>query len=316
MTEGIFEPRSIAVLGASDDPKRFGGRALGNLLRWRYSGRLFPINPKYVEVSGLPCHPTLLEVPDEIDMAMMALPAEAVLPALRECVEKGVKLAIVVSSGFAEAGGQGRELQNEMTALARRSGMRILGPNSLGFLNVTASIAPALASALDLPDLWPGPVSLLSQSGAIGFASVFSRGYENGIGFRYVFSTGNECDLDAASLLAYLVEDPSTRVIAALLEGIRDVRKFREAAAAAAVAGKPIVLLKVGRSDEGRRAAASHTAALAGADDVHDAVFRTHGVVRVDDLDDLWEVPGLFASVGLRGCHGVGELLWSLRRAV
>jgi acetyltransferase len=186
--------------------------------------------------------------------------------------------------------------------------MRILGPNSLGFLNVQDRIAAVASTSMEIPDLWPGSVSFVSQSGAMGFASIFSRGYDNGIGFRYVVSSGNEADLQASEVLRHFAADPETRVISALVEGLRDPEGFRRAAEEAAEAGKPMVVLKIGRTERGQRVASAHTAALAGSDEVHEAVFRAHGVVRVDDIDDLWEVPALFAGARLPEGRGVAVI--------
>jgi acyl-CoA synthetase (NDP forming) len=310
-SSSLFEPRSIAVIGASPDTARFGGRPLANLQRHGYAGRIHPVNPKYSEVRGLPCHPSIGAVEGPVDAALLAIPAAAIPAALQECAERSVKLAVVISSGFAEAGANGAETQRQIVESARAAGIRLLGPNCLGFINVTDGIPAAATAAVELPDLLPGGISLVSHSGALGIVSVFVRAYDHGVGFRYVVSSGNESDLHGLELMRMFVDDPKTRVIAGLIEELRRPDELASVAEAALDAGKPIVVLKIGRSEGGSRAASAHTAALAGSDAVYDASFRAHGIVRVDDLDELWEVPALFDSVALPRGRRVGVITTS-----
>jgi acyl-CoA synthetase (NDP forming) len=310
-SRSVFEPRSIAIIGASPDTARFGGRPLANLERHGYAGTIYPVNPKYSEVRGLRCYPSLAAVEDQVDAALLAIPAAAIPAALEECAARGVKLAVIVSSGFAEAGDAGAATQRQIVESARAGGIRLLGPNCLGFINVTDGIPAAATAAVELPDLLPGGISLVSHSGALGIVSVFVRAYDHGVGFRYVISSGNESDLHALELMRMFVEDPETRVIAGLIEELRRPDELAAVAEAALDAGKPIVLLKIGRSEGGTRAASAHTAALAGSDAVYDASFRAHGIVRVDDLDELWEVPHLFDSVPLPSGRRVGVITTS-----
>jgi acetate---CoA ligase (ADP-forming) len=295
----LLEPQSIAVIGASPDKGRFGGRPLANLQLHDFAGRIYPINPKYDQVRGLRCYPSISSVDGNVDAVLFALPAERIPDALRDCAAKNVSLAVVISSGFAEIGSTGVETQSRIVAAARESGIRVLGPNCLGFINVHDRIPAVATSAVELPELLPGPISMVSQSGALGIVSVFVRAYDHGVGFRYVVSSGNEADLHALELMRMFVDDPHTRVVAGLIEQFREPEQLATVAQAALAAQKPVVVLKVGRSEGGTRAASAHTAALAGSDAAHDAAFHTHGVIRVDDLDELWQVPDLLANVSL-----------------
>jgi acetate---CoA ligase (ADP-forming) len=292
----LLAPESIAILGASEDSRSFGGRALRSLLENGYPGALFAVNPNRVSAFGLRCYRDIQDVPRPLDLAILALPKEVLIPNLVACANSGVKLAVVITSGFAEAGSEGAALQNEIQSVARGSQMRILGPNCLGFYNVGGRIAAAATGALlEGGQTALGRVSLVSQSGAMAFVSVLSRAREHGLGFRYVIAAGNECDLDVAELIAGLADDDGTSVIALLLEGIRDPTAFRRAAQRARRRGKRIVVLKTGRSHAGGAAALAHTAALAGSDAVHRAVFAADGIIQVSDVDELWHVAQLLA---------------------
>lgn len=299
MSQDLFGPQSIAVLGASEDKGRFGGRVMSNLIDCQYQGTIYPINPKYESVFGRRCYSTLDELPYDVDAAIIAIPAHLVVPAIEECGRKKVGLAVVMTSGFAEIGPEGAQLQEVMVETAKRAGVRVLGPNGLGFFNVAEGIAATPNGVLPSERLIPGHVSLVSQSGAFAFSSVFSRAYDHGVVLRFVVASGNEADVTTADVITYFVADPGTACIAAMVEGIADPVRFCNALAAANVAAKSVVILKVGRSKEGRDAAAAHTAAMAGSDVVNDAVFQRYGVVRVDDLDELWEVSTLLATTPL-----------------
>jgi acetate---CoA ligase (ADP-forming) len=304
----LFQPRSIAIVGASPDATRFGGRPLANLQMHGYDGALYPINPNYNEIRGLACYPRLSAVDAEIDAALLAIRADAIPASLQECAERRVKLAVVVSSGFAETGGPGIAMQKAIAGAAQDANVRLLGPNCLGFINGPDRIPAVATSAVERSGLWPGTISMVSHSGALGIVSVFVRAYDNGVGYRYLVSSGNEGDLHALELMQMFVDDPQTRVVAGLIEELRRPEELAPVAQAALAAGKPIIVLKIGRSEAGRRAASAHTAALAGRDVVYDAAFRAHGLIRVDDLDELWQVPNLFASVPLPAGRGVGVI--------
>ncbi len=290
----MLNPRSIAVVGAT--PRmQYGGRFLAAAMGAAEHGvNVYPVNPRYEEVQGVRCYPSVTELPEAPDVVGVVVPYHAVLDTLKESHEKGAKSAIVISAGFAERGVEDRrELQAELGRFARESGMRVSGPNCLGLANLKDDIW-ASASSRGAAGL-SGPVGLVCQSGASAFGPFLTRAVDEGIGFTYIVSTGNEADLDFCDFARYLLDDDDTRVIAGFIEGFKDGRKFVEVARLAAERGKPIVLIKIGRSDLGSRAAGSHTAALTGVDARYDAVFAQYGVIRVQDYDDLLQVSNLLA---------------------
>ena len=289
----MLNPRSIAIVGAT--PRmQYGGRFLAAALQAADRVNVYPVNPRYEEVQGVPCYPSVSDLPEPPDVVGIVVPYHAVLDTLRESHAKGAKSAIVISAGFAERGQDARrELQAELGRFAQASGMRVSGPNCLGLANLKDDIW-ASASSRGAAGL-SGPVGLVCQSGASAFGPFLTRAVDEGIGFSYIVSTGNEADLDFCDFARYLLDDDATRVIAGFVEGFKDGRKFLEVARLAAERGKPIVLIKIGRSDLGARAAGSHTAALTGVDAVYDAAFAQYGVIRVQDYDDLLQVSNLLA---------------------
>ncbi len=290
----MLNPRSIAVVGAT--PRmQYGGRFLAAAMGASGHGvNVYPVNPRYEEVQGMRCYPSVTELPEAPDVVGVVVPYHAVLDTLKESYEKGAKSAIVISAGFAERGVEDRQgLQAELGRFAQESGMRVSGPNCLGLANLKNDIW-ASASSRGAAGL-SGPIGLVCQSGASAFGPFLTRAVDEGIGFTYIVSTGNEADLDFCDFARYLLDDDDTRVIAGFIEGFKDGRKFVEVARLAAEQGKPIVLIKIGRSDLGSRAAGSHTAALTGVDARYDAVFAQYGVIRVQDYDDLLQVSNLLA---------------------
>ena len=290
----MLNPRSIAVVGAT--PRmQYGGRFLAAAMGSMERGvNVYPVNPRYEEVQGLQAYPSVSALPEAPDVVGIVVPYHAVLDTLRESHEKGAKSAIVISAGFAERGvDDRRDLQGELGEFARESGMRVSGPNCLGLANLKDDIW-ASASSRGAAGL-SGPVGLVCQSGASAFGPFLTRAVDEGIGFTYIVSTGNEADLDFCDFARYLLDDDDTKVIAGFIEGFKDGRKFVEVARLAAERGKPIVLIKIGRSELGTRAAGSHTAALTGVDARYDAVFEQYGVIRVQDYDDLLQVSNLMA---------------------
>jgi len=286
-------PRGIAVLGASDDPVKIGGRPLAFLLRHGYRGRLFPVNPARATVQGLPAFPSLHAIPEAVDLAIVVVPAERVIEALEAAAAKGVRVAIVFSSGFAEVGDAGRREQARMGDLARRTGLRVIGPNCQGFAHLPSRLIATFASPFLDETLHVGPIAMVSQSGAMA-GMLYEMAREAGLGFNYWVSTGNEADVQAAEILAEVVEDPETRVALCYVEDIKDAGRFREALNRAHRRGVPVFILKSGRSAEGRRAASSHTGALAGEDQVYEAAFRDWGAIRAADPADLLHLPQAF----------------------
>jgi acyl-CoA synthetase (NDP forming) len=289
----LFHPRAIAVVGASDDPVKIGGRPLAFLLRHGYRGRVFPVNPARATVQGLTAFPSLAAIPEAVDVAVVVLPAERVLDSLEACAAKGVRVAIVFSSGFAEVGETGRREQALMRELAARSGMRIMGPNCQGFAHLPSRLVTTFASPFLDEGLEIGPIAMVSQSGAMA-GMIYEMGRAAGLGLNYWVSTGNEADVQAAEILAEVVEDPETRVALCYLEDVKDAGRFREALGRAHQRDVPVFVLKSGRSAAGRRAASSHTGALAGEDEVYDAVFREWGAIRCADPADLIRLPQAF----------------------
>src|SRR5712691_3976640 len=289
----MLNPRSLAVIGAT--PRlQYGGRFLAAALKAQDRVRVYAVNPRYDEIMGTKSYPSVAALPEAPDLVGIVVPYNQVLPTLQECHRRGVGAAIVISAGFAERGVEDRrDLQGQLGAFARASGLRISGPNCLGLANVKDDIW-ATSSSRGADGL-TGPVGLICQSGATAFGPFLVRAVDNGIGFSYIISTGNEADLDFSDFARYLLDDPSTRVIAGFVEGFKDAGKFLEVARLAAERGKPIVMIKIGRSELGARAARSHTAALTGSDALYDAVFAQYGVIRVQSYDELVEVSHLLA---------------------
>jgi acetate---CoA ligase (ADP-forming) len=312
--QAFLAPSAIAVIGASPDKTRIRGRLLHVLRQNRYPGQLLLVNPSYDEIDGLRCFPdiaaaaafhgTAAAAPIDlapIDLAIVAIPAASVLAQLEACAAAGVRNALVITSGFAEEGGDQRKVQAEIAALARRTGMRVLGPNSEGFYNDRAHVAASFTPTLDIdPDLPRQPpatrrVGIVAQSGGVGFA-LFDRGRAIGLGFSHVVTTGNEADLTAADFFAHLVEDADTAAVLLFLESVRDPERFVAAAARAASLGKPVIVIKIGRSQGGSRAASSHTASMAGWSAAYDAVFRRWGMIVADDPDQAVAIAATLVS--------------------
>lgn len=289
----LFRPSSVAVVGASADPTKTGGRPVNYLLKHGFEGSIYPINPKVEEISGLRCYASVADLPEAPDAAIVLLGAERAHVAVRQLAERGTKLAIVLASGFSEAGEAGRARQEELLRAAGT--MRILGPNTIGAMDLARNIVLSASGALEVNDLPVGGISVASQSGGI-LGALLSRGAARGIGFSKLATTGNEVDVDLADLIDYYADDDDTQVIVGYVEGIRSVEKFRHAAEKARRAGKPVVVFKVGRSDSGARAAVSHTGAMAGEDRVYDMLFRQCGIIRAERFADLLDVPAMLVT--------------------
>ena len=283
--ERLFNPRGIAVVGASADPSRPGGQTVRALRQNGYAGAVFPVNPKYPEIAGYPCHRALDRIEGDCDLAVIALPAAQVPGAVAQCAERGIGFAVVLGGGFREAGAAGATLESAMLAAARARGPRILGPNCLGLVNVHARAYASFGSLTRPPRLEPGPVSVVLQSASFGMSIVIQCAAA-GVGFRYVATSGNEADISTPELIDAYVEDPETKIILAYLEGVSDGRALMRAARRALAARKPLIVLKAGNTVQGRRAAESHTANLTSAYDTYRAAFRQCGVVEVEDVHE------------------------------
>lgn len=285
----LFEPRAIAVYGASSDPTKIGGRPLDFLKSSGFDGALYPINPKAAQIQGLPAFATVSAVPGPVDLAIVAVPAPGVLAALEDCAAKGVGGAVVLSSGFAETGGQGVAWQAGISALARRTGMRVVGPNCMGLISVRRRLLGTFTPSAAGFGLVPGRISLVSQSGAFG-GYCLSLIRQRGLGLNLWITTGNQCDVDVADCITHFAGDDGTQVIVAYLEAATDKDRLVAALALARERGKRVVVMKVGRSEAGAQAAASHTASLAGSDQVYEGLFRQYGVWRARSIDELFDV--------------------------
>jgi acetate---CoA ligase (ADP-forming) len=299
--DSFFAPDSIALIGASRDHEKIPGRLLAMLRKNEFPGKLYPINPNYDDIDGLRCYKSVADVGAPIDLAVIIIPARAVLGALEQCAKAGVQNAVIISSGFAEEGGDSAAMQDAIAALAKRTGMRISGPNAEGFYSqvqrVAATFSPTVDVKPDAPNLVATKrrIGIVAQSGGIGFA-IYHRAKALGIALSYVVSAGNESDLGAGEFLDYMVQDASTDVILLFIEGIRDVDKFLIAARRAAEIGKPVIVTKVGRSGAGERAAASHTASMAGWSAAYDAVFAKYGLIVSNDLDEAVTIAAVLTT--------------------
>jgi acetate---CoA ligase (ADP-forming) len=299
--DSFFSPDSIALIGASRDLEKIPGRLLSMLRKNDYPGKLYPINPNYGDIDGLKCYPSISAVGQPIDLAIVIIPAKGVLGALEQCASAGVKNAVIISSGFAEEGGDSAAMQDAIAALAKNTGMRISGPNAEGFYSqlqrVAATFSPTVDGKPGEPTLIATKrrIGIVAQSGGIGFA-IYHRAKALGIALSYVISAGNESDLGAGEFFEYMVQDASTDVILLFIEGIRDVDKFLAAAHRAAEMGKPVIVTKVGRSGAGERAAASHTASMAGWSAAYDAVFAKYGFIVSNDLDEAVTIAAVLTT--------------------
>ena len=289
----LFHPRSIAVLGASSDASKLAGRPVAYLRRHGFAGQIYPINPRYKELAGLPCYPDVSSLPEPPDVGLILLASDRVADATRQLAQAGASAAIVLAGGFGETGAEGRRRQQALKDAA--GAMRLLGPNTIGLVNVTDRIMLSASGAMELEEFQAGQIAVVSQSGGI-LGSLLSRGAARGIGFSKLVATGNEADIEVSDCLEYLLDDDATAVIALYLEALRAPQRFRAVAARAAAIGKPIVAFKVGRSEVGVRSAVSHTGALAGVDAIYDALFRQVGVTRAATFADLLDIPAAFAQ--------------------
>jgi acyl-CoA synthetase (NDP forming) len=293
--EAVLAPRSVAVLGASADPQKLGGRPIRFLLASGFRGAIYPVNPKAAEVQGLAAFPDIAQVPGSVDHAVIALPAEAVLPAARACAAKGVRGLTVFSAGFAEVGGEGTRLQEELAAIGRASGMRIIGPNCMGLINLRTGFTATFGFMVELGLPPVGRVALVSQSGAFGGQALLMA-RQRGLPLGAWITTGNEADVQLADCIAHFAADDDTDVILGYMEGCRDAARLVSALALARERGKKLVMVKAGSSQAGGAAVQSHTGALAGNDRVFDAVFRQYGVLRAESIESFFDVASTLAA--------------------
>ncbi|MDP3064455.1 MAG: CoA-binding protein [Chloroflexota bacterium] len=302
----MLHPRSIAVLGATAR-MQYGGRFLKALLDSKYPGRIYPVNPKYEELMGVKCYPSVASLPEVPDLAGVIVPFQEVVPVLEECARKGVPSAVIITAGFAEREEADRKVaQVQLHELATKTGPRLCGPNCLGLVNVKDTVWSFSGHYSTLQGIPSGPLALVAQSGATAFGPLAARAADLGVGLKYIISTGNEADLEAMDFVRYALDDPEVKAVLTSIEGFKDGAKLRKVAALALQRGKPIVILKLGRSEAGSRAARSHTAAMTGSDVVQDAFFKQMGMIRVEDWDELLEVGSLLAKCPPPENDGVG----------
>lgn len=292
LADAIFRPRAIALIGATADQTKNNARAQRVLKKNGYGGRILPINPKAVEIMGDAAYPDIRMAPGPIDHAFIMVPAAAVPDAIAGCVERGVKVATLYSAGFAELGPEGRAAQDRIVTMAREGGLRLIGPNCLGLVNVTDGVPITNNAAVEAEALKPGWLSVVSQSGSM-MGALLSRAMARSFTFAKLASVGNESDIGAGEMAELMVEDEATRCVLMFLETLRDAPKLAAAARRAHALGKPIIVYKLGRSDVGRQIAVSHTGAMVGADELAATFFRENGILRVETLEGLVELPRL-----------------------
>jgi acetate---CoA ligase (ADP-forming) len=287
--KSLFHPRSVALIGVSNEQNKLSGRPFRFFREYGYAGKVYPVNPKYTEIVGVPCFAKLSEIPGEVDLAVITLPAPAVPEALAECGSKGVKAAAIISSGFAEVGGEGARLQDELQRIASRYAIAVCGPNCSGFVYFPERVTATFSVGIDGGFPEAGPAAFISQSGALS-SYILGAAKERGLAFRYWITTGNECVLSFTDYLQYVLEDPKVRLVLGYLEDARHGEAFQAAARRALVLDKPLIIMKTGRSEAGAKASVSHTGSLAGADEVYQAIFAKNGVLRAETLDELFDL--------------------------
>lgn len=292
LVSSLFTPRRIALVGASSDPTRLTARAQLYLRKHGYTGALFPVNPRADTVLNEKAYPSLRDIPGDIDFAYILVGTQHVEAAVADCAARGVPAAAILADGFAETGAEGAERQARLLAAAKASGLRLLGPNSMGVINLPAATACSVNAALEAEQLLPGRWSLISQSGSV-MGALVSRANARGFGFAKMVGMGNEVDLTAGEIVDLLVDDPDTDALLLFLETIRRPEFYERAARRAHALGKPIIAYKLGRSEAGAALAATHTGAMAGSDAAADAFFRALGIVRVTEIETLLELPPL-----------------------
>ena len=294
----LFTPRSVAIVGASSDPERIGGRPLRYMVDAGFQGELYPVNVSGVaEIQGYKAYRSILDVPGEVDQAIIVVPVAALEASVRDCLRKGVKSLLVFTSGLAEVDAEGAALQDKLVAMCHEAGACMLGPNSLGLFNPSIGLYATFGTVFWGMQPKAGPIGVATQSGAFG-ACAYGMATLRGLGLSRVVATGNEADIDVAECIAYMAGDPDTRVICAGIEGCRDGQALREALLKAAHAGKPVIVMKVGATELGAAAAATHTGSLAGNDAAFDTVFAECGAYRARTIEEMLDVAYFCAVAG------------------
>ena len=285
----LFRPRSVAVMGASSDEKKIGGRPIFYLKHYNYAGDIYPINPNYDEVQGVKAYKSLADVPGDVDLALIALPSAMVEDAVTACAKKGVKATVIFSSGFAETGSEGEAAQARLLEIAGASGMRIMGPNCMGLAGFGSRMIMTFGFSMETKPPELGPIGIVSQSGAYG-AVAYYEARDRQLGVSLWATTGNESDIGLAEILEYYANDDEIKVMLLYMEGCKDGTGFMRGLEAARVAGKPVIVTKVGASDIGAEAALSHTASITGSDVVFDTVVAKYGAHRTTSMDEFYDL--------------------------
>jgi acetate---CoA ligase (ADP-forming) len=301
----MFNPKSIAVVGATNDEKKNGGRLIRYIIENGFDGEIYPVNPKNATIRGYKCYPTVREIPYEVDLACVIVASKFVPGIIKDCAEKGIKNAIIYSSGFAEIGEVGQKLQDEIAKISEEHGIRVIGPNTIGMVSSPKNIYTAFGMVLEAKDKYSGNIGFVSQSGALG-SSLLSRAWEKGIGFSRWISVGNAVDLSIPDFIDYLATDEVTKVISCFMESLSDAQSFKEATQMALKNKKPVLVYKTGRTDEGKRAVQSHTGSIAGNDLAYDAAFNKLGVLRLNNIQDTIDVASAFSVQPLPKGKNIG----------
>lgn len=305
----FFSPRSFALVGATEDATKFGGRALLLMQSFGYRGEIFPVNPRGGTIRGLTAYKSVRDLPRAPDHVGIVVAANHVLGVLEDCAARGAKFATVLTSGFIETGtDEGRAMQADLSAFSRRTGVRVMGPNCNGFINFVDDVIFASTATVSGPRYPTGYISVASQSGGLGMVNAMWRAQDAGLGVNHVVTCGNDADLDILDFANFMIEDAATRIVMLIIERVPSGPKLFALAAKAARAGKPLLAVKLGRTEEGRRAAASHTGAMTGSDAVHDAAFRQAGVIRCADANEMYETGMLLGSGRVPAGRGASSL--------
>ena len=304
LRQQVFSPRAVALIGASSDATKNTSRPQRYMRKYGYAGKLFPINPGRDEIFGEKAYPDVTAVPDEIDHAFIMVPAKMAKKALEQCVAKRIPVVTIYTDGFAEVGAEGRAMQEELQAVARAGNIRLVGPNCIGLFSSQTNLALSVNAVLEHSVITPGPIAVVSQSGSMT-GGLLSRGLGRGLGFSKLVSVGNEADIGLGEFADMLVDDPHTGAILLFMETLRDAEHLARAGERAYAAGKPIIVFKLGRSEIGQDCAASHTGAMAGSDELADTFFKAHGLMRVDQLETLFELAPMIAGKKPRKTHRV-----------
>jgi acyl-CoA synthetase (NDP forming) len=304
LRQQVFSPRAVALIGASGDETKNTSRPQRYMRKYGYAGKLFPINPGRNEIFGEKAYPDVTVVPDDIDHALIMVPAKQVAKALTQCVAKKIPVVTIYTDGFAEVGAEGRAMQEELQRIARAGGVRLVGPNCIGLFSSQTNLALSVNAVLENLDIKPGPIAVVSQSGSMT-GGLLSRGLGRGVGFSKLVSVGNEADIALGEFTDMLVDDPHTKAILLFMETLRDAEHLARAGRRAYELGKPIIAFKLGRSAIGQDCAASHTGAMAGSDEMADTFLKAHGILRVDHLETLFELAPMIMGKKPRKTHRV-----------